>query len=111
MSTHSAELHPLYGLMAEFETPGELVAAARKTREAGFRNFDAYTPYPIHELDGAMDLHDNRVSTYTFIGALLGASRPKPPMAPSRAPIKVYVETRLSCRSMAPSSSWMGYGV
>ena len=73
MHTSAHEIHPLYGLMAEFETPGELVAAARKTREAGFRNFDAYTPYPIHELDGAMDLHDNRVSTYTLIGALLGA--------------------------------------
>jgi hypothetical protein len=62
----------LYGLMAEFETPGELVAAARKTREAGFRKFDAYTPYPIHELDGAMDLHDNRVSLFTLIGGIIG---------------------------------------
>ncbi len=69
MSAHSVRyLHPLYGLMAEFETPGELVAAARRTREAGFRKFDAYTPYPIHELDDAMDLHDNRVSLCTLIG-------------------------------------------
>ena len=58
--------------MAEFETPGELVAAARSTREAGFRKFDAYTPYPIHELDEAMDLHDNRVSLFTLIGGLFG---------------------------------------
>ena len=62
----------LYGLMAEFETPGQLVAAARRTREAGFKNFDAFTPYPIHELDDAMDLHDNRVSLFTLIGGLLG---------------------------------------
>ena len=62
----------LYGLMAEFETPGELVAAARRTREAGFRKFDAYSPYPIHELDDAMDLHDNRVSLFTLIGGLIG---------------------------------------
>jgi hypothetical protein len=64
----------LYGLMAEFETPGQLVAAARRTREAGFRKFDAYTPYPIHELDGAMNLHDNRVSLFTLIGGLLGCA-------------------------------------
>jgi hypothetical protein len=64
----------LYGLMAEFETPGQLVAAARRTREAGFRKFDAYTPYPIHELDGAMDLHDNRVSLFTLIGGLMGCA-------------------------------------
>ncbi len=73
MSGHHAVMeHPLYGLMAEFETPGELVSAARRTREAGFKKFDAYTPYPIHELDGAMDLHDNRVSKFTLIAGLLG---------------------------------------
>ena len=69
---HHNPPNPLYGLMAEFETPGELVAAARRTREAGFKKFDAYTPYPIHELDGAMDLHDNRVSLFTLVGGILG---------------------------------------
>jgi hypothetical protein len=73
MSAHSIEdVNPLYGLMAEFETAGELVAAARRTREAGFRKFDAFTPFPIHELDDAMDLHDNRVSLFTLIGGLIG---------------------------------------
>ncbi|MGA2711749.1 MAG: DUF3341 domain-containing protein [Bryobacteraceae bacterium] len=75
MSVHSIDdLSPLYGLMAEFETAGELVAAARRTREAGFRKFDAYTPFPIHELDDAMDLHDNRVSLFTLIGGLIGCA-------------------------------------
>ena len=73
MSSHSIEFEdPLYGLMAEFETAGELVAAARRTREAGFKKFDAYTPFPIHELDDAMDLHDNRVALFTLIGGLIG---------------------------------------
>jgi hypothetical protein len=75
MSAHPVDdFHPLYGLMAEFETPGELVDAARRTREAGFRRFDAYTPYPIHELDEAMDLHDNRVALFTLIGGLIGCA-------------------------------------
>jgi Protein of unknown function (DUF3341) len=75
MSSHSIDdFHPLYGLMAEFETPGELVAAARRAHEAGFRKFDAYSPYPIHELDEAMDLHDNRVSLFTLIGGLIGCA-------------------------------------
>jgi hypothetical protein len=74
MSGHAVEQHPLYGLMAEFETPGQLVAAARRTREAGFKKFDAYTPMPIHEMDAAMDLHDNRVSLCTLIGGILGGS-------------------------------------
>lgn len=75
MSSYVIEdTHPLYGLMAEFETPGELVEAARRTREAGFRKFDAFSPYPIHELDDAMDLHDNRVSLFTLIGGLTGCA-------------------------------------
>jgi hypothetical protein len=73
MSDHSLDaVNPLYGLIAEFETPSQLVDAARRTREAGFRKFDAFAPYPIHELDEAMDLHDNRVALYTLIGGLIG---------------------------------------
>jgi hypothetical protein len=65
-------VHPLYGIMAEFENPTDLVDAARRVREAGFRKFDAYTPYPIHELDDAMDLRDNRVSLFTLAGGIIG---------------------------------------
>jgi len=73
MSVHAIEdTGSIYGLMAEFETAGDLVAAARKTREAGFRKFDAFSPFPIHDLDEAMDLHDNRVSLFTLIGGLIG---------------------------------------
>ena len=66
------DFHPLYGIMAEFETAGDLVEAARRVKEAGFRKFDAYSPFPIHELDEAMDLHDNRISLLTLIGGLIG---------------------------------------
>jgi hypothetical protein len=59
--------------MAEFDTPGALVAAARKTKEAGFKRFDAYSPLPLHELDDAMDLHDNRVSLCTLVAGIVGA--------------------------------------
>lgn len=66
------DVHPIYGVMAEFESPGDLVTAARKTREAGYKRFDAYSPIPIHEMDDAMDLHDNRVSLFTLIGGIIG---------------------------------------
>src|SRR5580693_6948180 len=72
MSVHSIDENPLYGLMAEFETAGDLVAAARRTKEAGFKKFDAFSPVPLHELDDAMDLHDNRVSLFTLIGGIFG---------------------------------------
>jgi len=72
MSVHAIEVNPIYGIIAEFETPGDLVSAARQVRKAGYRKFDAFSPYPIHELDEAMDLHDNRVALFTLIGGLLG---------------------------------------
>ena len=40
----------LYGLMAEFENPQDLVEATRKTHEEGFTKIDAYSPYPIEAL-------------------------------------------------------------
>jgi hypothetical protein len=73
MSVETLEaVHPLYGVMAEFDSPGALVSAARRAREAGFRRFDAYSPMPIHEMDDAMDLKDNRVSMFTLIGGIIG---------------------------------------
>jgi len=40
-----------YGIVAEFEAASSLVEAARAAREAGYRRFEAYTPYPIKALD------------------------------------------------------------
>ncbi len=36
------------GMLAEFETPADLVRAAERVREAGYRRWDAHTPFPIH---------------------------------------------------------------
>ena len=43
-----------WGLMAEFETPAEIMAAAKSARDQGFRWWDTHTPYPVHGLDKAM---------------------------------------------------------
>ncbi|MCB0156224.1 MAG: DUF3341 domain-containing protein [Anaerolineae bacterium] len=40
----------IYGLLAEFETPEALTAATRRVAEAGYRQLDAYSPFPIEEL-------------------------------------------------------------
>jgi hypothetical protein len=63
----------LYGLMAEFENPQDLVDAAQKTREAGFTKLDAYTPYPIEALTEALDIHDHRLPAIVLGGGILGA--------------------------------------
>jgi len=62
----------LYGLMAEFESPGDLVAAAREAREAGYRRLDAYTPYPIEALTETLDIHDRKLPALVLGGGILG---------------------------------------
>jgi hypothetical protein len=69
---HAEEGPTLYGLMAEFETPGELVAAAERTRLAGYRKFDAYSPIPIEELNDAMGFKRTRLPLLVLIGGICG---------------------------------------
>ena len=70
--SHEETNPTLYGLMAEFETPDALVAAAEKTRLAGYRQMDAFTPIPIEELNEALGLRRTRLPKLVFIGGVLG---------------------------------------
>ena len=63
----------IYGLLAEFNDPNELVGAVRGARAAGYRRLDAYTPFPVEELAEAMDMHHNRLSLIVLIGGIAGA--------------------------------------
>jgi Protein of unknown function (DUF3341) len=62
----------LYGLMAEFHEPGDVVAAARAVREAGYHKVDAYSPYPIEELAEALHLHHSRLPLLVLLGGIGG---------------------------------------
>ena len=62
----------IYGILAEFDSATDLVAAARQTHEAGYRKIDAYSPFPVEELAEAIGFHKNRVPLVTLIGAILG---------------------------------------
>jgi len=42
------------GIVAEFENPARLLAAAEKMRSAGYKNYDCHSPFPIHGMDKAM---------------------------------------------------------
>lgn len=39
-----------YGLLARFDRPERLVEAAHAARRAGYRHFDAFSPFPIDDL-------------------------------------------------------------
>jgi hypothetical protein len=63
---------PIYGVMAEFESPSALVAAARAAVERGYKKLDAYSPFPIEELSDALHLHHNKLPMIVLIGGILG---------------------------------------
>jgi hypothetical protein len=66
-------MRPLtYGLMAEFETPEQLLVAAERTFDAGFRNIDAYSPFPVEGLADAIGFRKTFVPLVVLCGALLG---------------------------------------
>jgi hypothetical protein len=62
----------IYGVVAEFPTPHELIHAVEKTREAGYRRIEAYTPFPVEGLSEALALKRNNVPLITLIGGLTG---------------------------------------
>jgi hypothetical protein len=64
----------IYGLMAEFETPTELVRAAERAHTAGYTYMDAYSPFPIEEVSEALGQHKTWVPLITLFGGLLGAT-------------------------------------
>jgi len=70
MSTPSS----VYGLMAEFDNPESLIAAAQRARGEGYRDMDAYTPMPVEGLSEAIGFRTSWVQRIVLIGGLLGAT-------------------------------------
>ncbi|HZZ27649.1 MAG TPA: DUF3341 domain-containing protein [Pirellulales bacterium] len=67
-----AKTNKIYGLLAEFEQPTEVVAAAKAAREAGYQKMDAYTPFPVEGLPAALGFHSTRLPLIIFIGGVIG---------------------------------------
>jgi Protein of unknown function (DUF3341) len=63
---------PIYGLLAEFETPDELLAAAQRTQQEGYRRTDAFTPMPVEGLADAVGFHRTSLPLIVLIGGLFG---------------------------------------
>ncbi|MFN3323117.1 MAG: DUF3341 domain-containing protein [Bryobacteraceae bacterium] len=65
---------PLHGLLAEFETPEQLLHAARRAYEAGYRRMDAYTPFPVHGLSETLGHGRTWMPQIVLIAGLTGAA-------------------------------------
>jgi len=63
----------LYGVMAEFESPDDVLAAARNAYDAGYRKMDAYSPFPVEGLSEAVGFHHTRLPWIVLCGGITGA--------------------------------------
>ena len=61
-----------FGILAKFDTPADIMHAAEKVRDAGFKRWDVITPFPIHGMDGAMGLKRSWVPRFTIVGGTIG---------------------------------------
>jgi len=63
---------PIHGVMGEFSHPQDLVDAIEQVRAEGYKNLDAYTPYPIEEVWEAIGHHKSPVPLIVLIGGIIG---------------------------------------
>lgn len=64
----------LYGLLVEFQTPEQLLAACEKVRDAGYTRWDAHAPFPVHGLNDAMGIRPTRLPWLVLAAGVAGAA-------------------------------------
>ncbi len=62
----------IYGILAEFDSTTEIVRAAEKLRDAGYTKTDAFSPFPIHEMDEALGIKRTILPYLVFSGGIIG---------------------------------------
>src|SRR5215831_21400600 len=64
--------HKVYAMAAEYPSAAALYEAAKRVRDAGFRRWDVYSPFPIHGMDEAMGLGKSWLSGWVLFGGISG---------------------------------------
>ncbi|TYP92673.1 quinol:cytochrome c oxidoreductase membrane protein [Fodinibius salinus] len=67
-----ADNRQIYGVLAEFRNPKELVDAAESVKNSGYSDFDTYAPFPIHGMEKAMGVKKSPLGWIVLSGALIG---------------------------------------
>ncbi len=62
----------IYGLMAEFDAPEKLLAAAERAKKAGYHDMDAFTPFPMEELTEALGIRHTKLPLFVLCCGLTG---------------------------------------
>ncbi len=66
------ESKPLFGIVAEYDTPTEIVRASKKVRDAGYSRWDTFTPFPVHGIDQAMGIKMTKLPWMVIVMAMVG---------------------------------------
>ena len=74
MTTATVGHAGLYGLIAEYDTPEEVVAASQAARQQGYTRIEAYTPFPVEGLDDALGHQPTRLGFVVLAMGLIGAA-------------------------------------
>lgn len=74
--SHESDRPEIYGLLAQFSSPEELLGAAERTRDAGYKEIDAYSSFPIDGMTEAIGQKRSKLPLFIlaagFIGMLTG---------------------------------------
>ena len=62
--------YKVFGSVAEYDNPHDLLEAVKEVRAAGYTRFDTHTPFPVHGMDKAMGLRDTRLPWVVLCGGL-----------------------------------------
>jgi hypothetical protein len=73
-STTSSSSGRIWGIVAEYDGPSELIQAAEALRRAGYRRFDAHSPFPIHGMNRAIGVRGSLVPWLVLAGGLAGGT-------------------------------------
>ncbi len=63
----------IYGIMAEFDAPEKVLAAAERAKQEGYHDMDAYTPFPMEELTDALGIKHTKLSLFVLCCGITGA--------------------------------------
>lgn len=63
----------VHGVLAEFSKSDDLISAVNQARNKGYRQMDAYSPFPVHGLTEALGHRESNLLVAVFIGGVIGA--------------------------------------
>lgn len=71
---HDTDEPKVYGLVAEYDDPDAILKAAQYAYQEGYRDMDAYSPFPVHGLSEAVGFPKTRLAWFTLAAGLAGAA-------------------------------------